>query len=52
MNDSILPTDGQIVPDVLQGWRYNRPCKSCGVPVFTANCWLVCPFKKYKEGEK
>lgn len=29
-----------------------QPCKSCGVPVFTANCWLVCPFKKYMEGKK
>ena len=27
---------------------YNA-CKSCGVPVFTANCWLVCPFRKYEE---
>lgn len=55
MTDSIMPTEGQIVPDILQGWRYKQPCRSCGVPVFTANCHLVCPFrlgcsfKKYEE---
>lgn len=31
--------------------KTEQPCKSCGVPVFTANCHLVCPFKKYKEAE-
>ncbi len=35
----------------IKALENEQPCKSCGVPVFTANCYLVCPFKKYKEVE-